>query len=87
MTGPTSIPQEIASDETKYREWRFCQKCEIYQGPKTAHCNDCKCCIDELDHHCPWMGKCVGKGNMKWFKLFNLSWVIYFIYAIVATFV
>ena len=32
------------------------------------------------------MSKCVGKGNMKWFKLFNVSWVIYFIYALMSSF-
>ena len=69
MHGPTEIPPHIAADESQFRDWRFCQKCQIYQGPLTAHCNDCKVCIDELDHHCPWMSKCVGKGNMKWFKV------------------
>ena len=61
-------------------------KCEIYQGPRTGHCNDCNACIDELDHHCPWMSKCVGKGNMIAFKYFNLSWVVYFLYAIFGLF-
>ncbi len=84
MTSPTTLPDEVANNEELYKDWRWCSRCEIFQGPKTAHCNDCKVCIDELDHHCPWMGKCVGKGNMKWFKWFNLSWVVYFVYVIVA---
>lgn len=61
-------------------------RCQIYQGPSVAHCNDCKVCIEELDHHCPWMSKCVGKGNMLWFKLFNLSWIVYFVYVLMRLF-
>jgi hypothetical protein len=86
MTGPTSLPPNVASDPNLYEQWRYCEKCGIYQGPKTRHCNDCKACIAELDHLCPWMSKCVGKGNMRAFKWFNVSWIVFFIYAIVALF-
>jgi len=86
VKGPTSLPPAVANDPALRRTWRFCDKCQIYQGPKTAHCSDCKVCIDELDHHCPWMSKCVGKKNMIWFKYFNLSWVVYFAYVIIALF-
>ena len=48
MLGPTEIPPSVAADESQFRDWRFCQKCQIYQGPLTAHCNDCKVCIDEV---------------------------------------
>ena len=57
----------------------YCDVCEIYQYPNLniRHCDDCDCCILGHDHHCPWMGKCVGKKNMFWFILFNCSWIIY----------
>jgi hypothetical protein len=57
----------------------YCDVCEIYQYPNLniRHCDDCDCCILGHDHHCPWMGKCVGKKNMKWFIIFNCSWIIY----------
>mmetsp|Transcript_11118 Transcript_11118/g.22795 ORF Transcript_11118/g.22795 Transcript_11118/m.22795 type:complete len:88 (+) Transcript_11118:835-1098(+) len=80
MLGPKELPPEVASDPSVYEQWRYCNKCDIYQGPKTRHCNDCGVCIDELDHHCPWMSKCIGKGNMKEFKWFNVSWILYFLY-------
>ncbi|KAF4318132.1 hypothetical protein BBO99_00007475 [Phytophthora kernoviae] len=34
------------------------------------------------DHHCPWMGKCIGKGNMYAFKMFNVSWVLYVVFVL-----
>ena len=42
--------------------------------------------VSSTVHHCPWMGKCVGKRNMRWFQLFNLTWVVYLIFVLVVTF-
>ena len=27
-------------------------------------------CVEDLDHHCPWCSKCIGKNNMMFFKAF-----------------
>jgi hypothetical protein len=61
----------------------FCDVCGIYQPKGTAHCQYCNCCIDGLDHHCPWMGKCIGKKNMKYFQCFIGVVVLYIILVIV----
>lgn len=56
-----------------------CDECDIKQPQRMNiyHCYDCGCCIIGHDHHCPWMSKCIGKKNMKWFILFNISWMLY----------
>ena len=41
-------------------------------------------CIEELDHHCPWSSKCIGKNNLKPFYIFVSSLVVYMIVVIVA---
>lgn len=30
--------------------------------------------------HCPWTGHCIGKANMKYFVMFNCSWVSYVLF-------
>ena len=42
---------------------RYCSRCARFRGPRTFHCDECDACIDGYDHHCPWLGKCVGKHN------------------------
>jgi hypothetical protein len=65
----------------------YCDVCELTQPPNTSHCYDCNVCIQELDHHCPWMGKCIGRKNMRWFMLFNFCWVTYMIELLCVVFI
>ena len=47
----------------------YCSICKIYKINKIHHCSKCNICIDEMDHHCPWICNCVGKKNKKYFML------------------
>merc|ERR1719159_379539 len=42
----------------------------MFQPLRTKHCRDCKRCVRTHDHHCPWIGNCVGEGNRFFFLLF-----------------
>lgn len=49
---------------------KYCGTCDIYRPPRAVHCGICECCIERLDHHCPWLGTCIGKRNYKYFLVF-----------------
>jgi len=53
-------PEEAAAPPPKPR--RHCQKCDIYD-PDSTHCHDCDVCIEEIDHHCIFFGKCIAENN------------------------
>jgi DHHC palmitoyltransferase len=46
------------------RNFRWCETCNYHQPPTTLHCPDCNACVLGFDHHCVWMGNCVGVGTL-----------------------
>jgi len=72
----------LPTDGRDLSDWRYCDLCAVYQPPDAVHCPDCQVCVEGHDHHCPWMGTCIGKRNMRAFVLFNLSWLFYLLYAV-----
>lgn len=49
---------------------RKCNKCNVVPPPGSSHCDFCQVCVEGHDHHCPWMGKCIGKNNLYPFYIF-----------------
>ncbi len=47
-----------------------CSRCEMSRPVGASHCYDCEVCVKDLDHHCPWTGKCIGRKNLYFFYLF-----------------
>ena len=62
-------PGIVLTKQRDIENQSYCNKCQVYFNPnnKVLHCNFCGVCIEGMDHHCVWVGKCVGKKNIKTF--------------------
>ena len=59
----------------------YCKICQVYYNPNNnvEHCSMCGVCVENIDHHCVWVGKCVAKNNK--FSFYAMLLTIGFIYA------
>lgn len=63
--------------------WKTCADCQLVRPPRAHHCSQCHKCVTRMDHHCPWVGQCIGLGNHKIFMC--LAYNITYSFSSVAT--
>jgi len=64
------VRADPAARQRARKKRRVCDVCKIQQPLRSKHCKDCGRCVRMHDHHCPWIGTCVGEGNHCYFLIF-----------------
>jgi len=81
MIDPGVIPRKKQLDLEKMANLkpgeRVCYTCKIIRPPRAKHCRYCDHCVEVFDHHCPYVGVCIGrKGNYPFFALLLIASLI-----------
>lgn len=68
----TRGPANSSSVGLERRPLGYCNHCRNGKPPRCHHCSVCRRCVLKMDHHCLWVGNCLGAHNYKFFLLLLL---------------
>eukprot|EP00812_Abedinium_dasypus_P014881 NODE_844_length_1342_cov_313.458430.p1 GENE.NODE_844_length_1342_cov_313.458430~~NODE_844_length_1342_cov_313.458430.p1 ORF type:complete len:330 (+),score=96.76 NODE_844_length_1342_cov_313.458430:140-1129(+) len=60
------FPRFLRIHDVTFKQ-KFCLTCNVFRPPRSKHCHACDNCVLRFDHHCAWIGQCVGLLNYRFF--------------------
>lgn len=67
VPAPRSAVAILAPAAAAAAQVGYCRVCQHRRPARSRHCFQCKKCVRRFDHHCPYMGVCVGEDNHRQF--------------------
>jgi len=88
FTDPGYIPKSYLKYNTLFKEISKCSYCEvccIWRDNSTHHCSKCDACVVGFDHHCPWLGTCIGRRNYNYYLYFLMTLLVLIVFNIITS--
>ncbi|XP_030063765.1 palmitoyltransferase ZDHHC12 [Microcaecilia unicolor] len=73
--------EEMVPQTPKVVHMRRCGYCMLQQPMRARHCKACQHCVRRYDHHCPWIGNCVGERNHPLFIIYLVIQLVVLLWA------
>lgn len=82
--GFVPIEQDSGRLDVSLLDLPECTHCGALQPARAKHCHTCCRCVHRLDHHCLWLGNCVGELNHRAFISYLLVQGVLLVWVFVA---